>query len=66
MARSVDELQGYTIVLDHVAVRTRVCEAEGGEGYQCKGRFSADVRRSPRSATREEADLARSLLLQAL
>ena len=66
MARSVYELQGYTIVLDHVAFLTRVFEAEGDEGYQFNVRFAADIRLSPRYPTREEAELGRSLLVQAL
>lgn len=66
MSRSVYELQGYTLVLDHVAFVTRVFEAEGGEGYQFNVRFAADIRLSPRFPTREEAELARGLLVQAL
>ena len=66
MPRAVHEIAGYTIVLDHVAFVTRVFEAEGGEGYQFNLRFAADVRLAPRFPTREEAELARSLLIQAL
>ena len=66
MARTVHEIQGYTIVLEHIAFLTRVFEAEGGEGYQFNVRFAADVRLAPRFPTREEAELARSLLIQAL
>lgn len=66
MARTVHELQGYTIVLDKIAFLTRVFEAEGGEGYQFNIRFAADVRLAPRYPTRQEAELARSLLIQAL
>lgn len=66
MTRSLHELQGYTIVLEHIAFLTRVFEAEGGEGYQFNVRFAADIRLSPRFPTREEAELARSLLVQAL
>ena len=66
MPRTVHEIAGYTIVLDHVAFVTRVFEAEGGEGYQFNLRFAADVRLAPRFPTREEAELARSLLIKAL
>ena len=60
------ELQGYTIVLDKVIFVTRVFEAEDGEGYQFNVRFGGDLRLAPRFPTRPEADLQRSLLLQAL
>lgn len=66
MTRTVHEIQGYTIVLEHIAFLTRVFQAEGGEGYQFNLRFAADVRLAPRFPTREEAELARSLLIQAL
>lgn len=66
MARTIHEIQGYTIVLEHIAFLTRVFEAEGGEGYQFNVRFAADVRLAPRFPTREEAELARRLLIQAL
>lgn len=66
MSNRVYELQGYTIVLDHVAFLTRVFEAEDDEGYQFNIRFAADVRLSPRFPTRNEAELARGLLVQAL
>ena len=66
MARTPHEISGYTIILEHIAFLTRVFEAEGGEGYQFNVRFAADVRLAPRFPTREEAELARSLLIQAL
>lgn len=66
MPRTIHELQGYAIVLDHVAFVTRVFEADGDEGYQFNIRFDADVRLAPRFPTREEAELARGLLLRAL
>ncbi len=66
MSTNIHELQGYAIALDHVAFVTRVFEAEGGEGYQFNIRFAADVRLAPRFATRNEAELARGLLIQAL
>ncbi len=66
MSNRVYEIQGYTIMLDHVAFLTRVFEAEGDEGFQFNIRFAADVRLAPRFATRSEAELARGLLIQAL
>jgi hypothetical protein len=66
MSNRVYDLQGYTIVLDHIAFLTRVFEAEDDEGFQFNIRFAADVRLAPRFPTRNEAELARSLLVQAL
>jgi hypothetical protein len=66
MGNRVFELQGYAIVLDKVVFLTRVFEAEGGEGFQFNVRFGGDLRLSPRFPTRHEADLQRSLLVQAL
>jgi hypothetical protein len=66
MAGKVFELQGYAIVLDKIVFVTRVFEAEEGEGYQFNIRFAADLRLTPRFATRHEADLQRSLLLRAI
>jgi len=66
MGRRVHELQGYAIVLDHVAFVTRVFEADDDEGFQFNVRFAADVRLAPRFPTRNEAELARRLLIQAL
>jgi len=60
------ELQGYAIVLDKVVFLTRVFAAEDEEGYQFNIRFTGDLRLSPRFPTRHEADLQRSLLLQAI
>jgi hypothetical protein len=62
----VYELQGYAIVLDKVVFLTRVFAAEDEEGYQFNIRFTGDLRLAPRFPTRHEADLQRSLLLQAL
>jgi hypothetical protein len=59
-------LQGYAIVLDKVVFLTRVFAAEDEEGYQFNVRFTGDLRLSPRFPTRHEADLQRSLLLQAI
>lgn len=66
MPQRVYELQGYAIVLDKVVFLTRVFAAEEGEGYQFNIRFAGDLRLAPRFPTRHEADLQRSLLLQAL
>ena len=66
MPQRVYELQGYAIVLDKVVFLTRVFSAEEGEGYQFNIRFAGDLRLAPRFPTRHEADLQRSLLLQAL
>ena len=62
----VYELQGYAIVLDKVVFLTRVFPAEDNEGYQFNIRFADELRLSPRFPTRHEADLQRSLLVQAL
>jgi hypothetical protein len=66
MKPMIHEIQGYAIVLDKVVFVTRVFEADGGEGYQFNIRFAGDLRLAPRFPTRHEADLQRSLLLQAL
>jgi hypothetical protein len=66
VAPKVYELQGYAIVLDKVIFLTRVFAAEDNEGYQFNIRFADDLRLAPRFPTRHEADLQRSLLLQAL
>jgi hypothetical protein len=62
----IHELQGYGIALDKVVFVTRVFTAEDDEGYQFNIRFTGDLRLSPRFPTRHEADLQRSLLLQAI
>ena len=66
MAPKIYELQGYAIVLDKVVFLTRVCAAEDDEGFQFNIRFTGDLRLAPRFPTRHEADLQRSLLLQAI
>lgn len=66
MASRIYELQGYSVVLHRIVFITRVFEADEGEGFQFNVRFSGDLRLSPRFPTRPEADLQRSLLLQAL
>ncbi|NCF63458.1 MAG: hypothetical protein GWP58_11445 [Gammaproteobacteria bacterium] len=66
MAGGVYEIQGYAIVLDKVAFLTRVFKAEDNEGFQFNIRFSGDLRLTPKFPTRHEADLQRSLLINAL
>ena len=66
MAGKVHEIQGYGIVLDKVVFVTRVFTAEDDEGYQFNIRFTGDLRLAPRFPTRHDADLQRSLLLQAI
>ena len=66
MGSPVYELQGYAIALDKIAFITRIFEAEGNEGYQFNIRFAADVRLSPKFPSRTDAELARSLLIQAI
>ena len=66
MSGRVHEIQGYAIVLDKVVFVTRIFTAEEDEGYQFNIRFTGDLRLAPRFATRHEAELQRSLLLQAI
>ena len=66
MASRIYALQGYAIVLDKVVFVTRVFAAEEDEGFQFNIRFAGDLRLAPRFPTRHEADLQRSLLLQAI
>jgi hypothetical protein len=66
MARTVHEIQGYSIVTDKVAFLTRVFKSDGEEGYQFNIAFTGDVRLSPRFATRHEAELERELFLKAI
>jgi len=66
MAEGLYEIQGYAIVLDKVAFLTRVFKAEDEEGFQFNIRFSGDLRLTPKFPTRHEADLQRSLLINAL
>jgi len=66
MPRAVFELQGYAIVLDKVAFVSRVFEADDGDGWKFGIRFSSDIRILPVFASRSDAELQRSLLIQAL
>jgi len=66
MSHAVYDIQGYTIVLDHIAFLTRVFEADDDEGYQFNIRFNGDLRLTPKFPTRNDAELARGLLVKAL
>ncbi len=66
MARSVYDLQGYAVVLDKVALITRVFKAENEEGFQFNLRFAGEFRLTPKFPTRHDANLQRELLIKAL
>ena len=66
MVERVYEIQGYAIVLDKVNFLTRVFKAEDEEGFQFNIRFGGELRLTPKFPTRHEADLQRSLLINAL
>jgi hypothetical protein len=66
MSAAVYELQGYAIVLDKIAIITRVFESEDKAGFQFNIRFLGDLRLAPQFPTRPEAELGRELLLKAL
>ena len=66
MAAAIYELQGFAIVLDKVALVSRVFEAENKEGYQFNITFSSDLRLPLKFPTRSEAELDRQLFLKAL
>lgn len=66
MTTAVYDIQGYSIVLTQIVFITRIFEAEDEQGYQFNIRFNADARLAPKFPTRNEAELARSLLVQAL
>lgn len=66
MNRSVYELQGFAIVLDKVALVSRVFEADNKEGYQFNITFSSELRLPAKFPTRTDADLERQLFLKAL
>lgn len=66
MRRTIYELQGFAIVLDKVALVSRVFAAENEEGYQFNITFSSDLRLPVRFPTRNDADLERQLFLKAL
>lgn len=66
MGRSIYELQGFIVVLDKVALVSRVFTAENGEGFQFNITFSSDLRLPVKFPTRTDADLERQLFLKAL
>jgi len=66
MSRSIYELQGFAIVLDKVALVSRVFAADNKEGYQFNITFSSELRLPVKFSTRTDADLERQLFLKAL
>jgi hypothetical protein len=66
MSRAIYELQGFAIVLNKVALVSRVFIAENKEGYQFNITFSNDLRLPVKFPTRTDADLERQLFLKAL
>lgn len=66
MSRSIYELQGFAVVLDKVALVSRVFTAENQEGYQFNITFSSELRLPVKFPTRTDADLERQLFLKAL
>jgi len=66
MGRSLYELQGFAIVLDKVALVSRVFEADKEEGYQFNITMSNELRLPLKFPTRSDADLERQLFLKAL
>jgi len=66
MSSVIYELQGFAVVLDKVALVSRVFVADKDEGYQFNITFSSDLRLPVKFPTRNEADLERQLLLSAL
>jgi len=66
MSRAIYELQGFAIVLDQVALISRVFIADNEEGYQFNITFSTDLRLPVKFPARHEADLERQLFLSAL
>lgn len=66
MSRSIYELQGFAVVLDKVALVSRVFAAENNEGYQFNISFHTELRLPVKFPTRTDADLERQLFLKAL
>jgi len=66
MGRSVYELQGFAIVLEKIALVSRVFEADNEEGYQFNITFNSELRLPVKFPTRTDADLERQLFLKAL
>lgn len=66
MGVAIYELQGFAIVLDKVALVSRVFKSENNEGYQFNISFTGELRLPLKFPTRNEADLERQLFLKAL
>ena len=66
MSRSIYELQGFAIVMNKVALVSRVFAADNKEGYQFNITFSNELRLPVKFPTRTDADLERQLFLKAL
>ena len=66
MSNGLYELQGFAIVLEKVALVSRVFDADNKEGYQFNITFSSDLRLPVKFPTRNEADLERQMFLSAL
>lgn len=66
MGRAIYELQGFAIVLDKVALVSRVFTADNNEGYQFNISFNGELRLPVKFPTRSDADLERQLFLKAL
>ena len=66
MSRSIYELQGFAIVLNKVALVSRVFAADNKEGYQFNITFSSELRLPVKFPTRTDADFERQLFLKAL
>jgi hypothetical protein len=66
MSRAIYELQGFVIVMDKVALVSRVFTADNGEGYQFNITFSNELRLPAKFPTRNDADLERQLFLKSL
>jgi hypothetical protein len=66
MSSAIYELQGFAIVLDKVALVSRVFEADNKEGFQFNITFSNELRLPLRFPSRIDADLERQLFLKAL
>ncbi len=54
MSKSLYELQGFAIVLDKVALVSRVFEAENKEGYQFNITINSDLRLPVKFPTRND------------
>ena len=66
MGKAIYELQGFAVVLNKVALVSRVFTADKNEGYQFNITFSSELRLPVKFPTRTDADLERQLFLKAL